>query len=624
MRGVLAAAVLIGVSVGSAVALGEISAERYAAHGLLGLALSRWVAAVLACLALSLASALPASLLSWLAGRAGDRTGAALEVAAWWVLCLPVGVEVGLRGGWFASGSGLAVLVGYAALAVALAVLSQFAKRQGAAAAALRVAVSNAALILGLVFLGLFVFERLPPTGVSGRPNVLLIVLDTVRVDRLSAYGYPRATTPELDSFAAESIRFDRFYATSSWTVPSHASLFTGHYAIDHGATQEHIWLRREFATLAEILANAGYETWAASANPLMGRASNLTQGFRGFVETWRGRRFAPSGNGPHPVNEAFVDFLAGSDRERPFFAFLNYMDAHDPHTPPQPFLGRFIDSSVDPADAIKLGNRGWKEHYAGAPFSQAELDILSDLYDAGLAYLSTEVGRLLEIARREGLYDDTLIVITSDHGEHFGENGLVGHFFSLYNTAVRVPLMIHLPAGARAGEIDRRKGQLVDLFATILDAAGVDPGRFAHGAVDLLSQQDGNGRQSIFSEYYYPDQVLSLLSADGQGQHSSLVAPFERRLRAVERYGFRFIWSSDGRHELYNVAEDPGETADLFPPDRRSRSEDEFLRLLERELAVYVPDPDAALGDRKAGEAAARELDAETLDALRAVGYVD
>jgi arylsulfatase A-like enzyme len=469
----------------------------------------------------------------------------------------------------------------------------------------------------------------LTPQKDGARPNLLLIVLDTVRADRLSVYGYPRPTTPELDSFANRAIRYTDFYSTSCWTVPSHASLFTGLYPVRHGATQERVRLERGFSTLAEILQNAGYQTWGASGNPWMGPAINLSQGFQGFVETWRRDLETglprPTGS-PHPANAAFERFLESRDPARPFFAFINYMDAHMPYAPPEPYLSRYLERGTDPGWAFELGQIKWSEYYRGRPYTQRDLEALSDLYDAGLAHLSSEVGRLLQMAEQRGLFDQTLILITSDHGEHFGENGLLGHVFGLYNTAVRVPLMIRLPGGARAGEVDARKGQLVDLFVTLLNAAGVDSSRLAHRGVDLLAPGVAPGRESIFSEYYYPAQVLWQFKPEELKRQADRIAPFRRRLRAIQRYGFRFIWSSNGLHELYNLAADPGETHNLYHPDRRSALAGAVLGMLERELGDYLPDSSAQLRfepDAIRSEVPA-EIDGERLEALRAVGYVD
>jgi arylsulfatase A-like enzyme len=629
-----AALVILGVVAGSCVGILEALAERYPQQGLHTLALRLWVEAVGAYLAVALAGGC-AALLIRVGGRALARATGPLATriadwGAWFAASLPVFVWVYLRDRWLLPGDRRIVIAGGLLLILALA-LVRVAARRGPAGRVPRT-LPAVSVLCSVLAAGLFAADRLrllTPREGGARPNVLLIVLDTVRADRLSAYGYPRPTTPELDSFANRAIRYTDFYATSPWTVPSHASLFTGLFPVRHRATQERVRLDGEFATLAEILQNAGYQTWGASGNPWMGPAVNLSQGFQGFVETWRSDLELglprPEGT-PHPANAAFEHFLERADPARPFFAFINYMDAHQPFAPPEPYLSRFLEHGTDLNRALRLGQIKWNEYYRGRPYTERDLEVLSDLYDASLAHLSAEVGRVLRITEERGLFDRTLILVTSDHGEHFGENGLLGHVFGLYNTAVRVPLMIRPPDGARAGEVNSRKGQLLDLFATILSAAGVDAPGFDPSGVDLLAPGRAPGREAIFSEYYYPVQVLWQFKPAELEREADRIAPFRRRLRAIQRYGFRFIWSSNGRHELYDLTADPGETRNLHPPEQRTALADAMLEMLARELAGHLPAPGAETrlepGTERGRSPA--DLGADTLEALEALGYVE
>jgi len=471
-----------------------------------------------------------------------------------------------------------------------------------------------------------------PPTSTlaTPRPNILLIVLDTLRADRLSCFGYPRATSPELDDFAREAIRFPNFYSTSVWTVPSHASLFTGLYPIRHGATQERIWLDSRFATLAEVFRNAGYRTWGASANAQVSPHINLTQGFDDFVDTWRQVPRPSAGEADladpsaHVNNLEFARFLGRRPKDRPFFAFINYVEAHVPLTPPPPYLQRFVGAGVDLRHALRLGSQRPHEHYVGEPHPREDLAILSDLYDGEIAYLSRVVGDLIAWFRRDSRFENTVIVITSDHGEHFGENGLVGHMFGLYNTAVRIPLLIRLPHGVRGGEVEPRNGQLVDLFPTLLNAAGIDFAGLPQPEIDLLAE-GGARREAILSEYYYPREEFALFSNQEYESSREQLAPFMRRLRAIQLYGFRFIWSSDGRHEFYNVLRDPLESENLLtrdvPPAMAEEMQSKLAEAFGALLDPGVPDPiDRPPVGRKLEEP---ELDPQTRDALRRLGYL-
>ena len=459
-------------------------------------------------------------------------------------------------------------------------------------------------------------------------PNILLIVLDTVRADRLSSFGYDRPTSPELDAFAERAIRFNNFYSTSVWTIPSHASLFTGLFPVRHQATQERRWLPSEFVTLAEVLQNTGYTTWAASGNPNVSERINLARGFERFIETWRRESNeeiedaaeVPSG---HSNNVAFAQFLATSERDRPFFAFINYVDAHVPLAPPSPYLERFLRIPERLDRALRLGRLRSHEHFIGAPYGAEDLELLSDLYDAEIAYLSHVVEELLEMLQEDGRYEDTLIVITSDHGEHFGEQELLGHMFGLYNTTVRIPLMIRLPHGARAGDVDTRKGQLVDLFPTLLNAAGVAPSTMETHGSDLLAQ-DSPRREVILSEYYYPLQELQIFSPVEFEAARERLRPFLRRVRAIQRYGYRFIQGSDGRNELYNILRDPGETQNLLDEEGASSMSEKMQFELDVAFGGLLggePDPFATAPIPRQGSA--QDLDDDTRDALRSLGYV-
>lgn len=448
--------------------------------------------------------------------------------------------------------------------------------------------------------------------GSADRPNLLLVVLDTVRADRLSSYGYPRPTSPEIDAFAADAIRFTDFYSTSSWTLPSHASLFTGLYPAAHGATQTNLELARGHTTLAELLLEDGFQTWAACGNPFLGEGTGFSQGFERFQRTWSTR--AEPLAGIHPAVSAFASFLEGSERNRPFFAFINLMEAHAPYTPPPDLERRFLRTRLGVVEADRIVRKRWTEHFAGDAFSERELAVLSDLYDGEVALGSRVFGELIELLRRDGRFENTWVVLTSDHGEHFGEHGLVQHMFTLYNTAVRIPLFIRPPGGVGGPRTREGPAQLVDLFAALLVALDVArPAAADHGR-DLLSS--GFRREAVFSEYDYPSQALGLFRPVELTRSRVRINPHRRSLRALQLRGSRLIWSSDGRHELYDLASDPGETRNLYDPDAPSPVAVEMLAEIERLAREY-----GRMASGSAGRGAA--VDDETEDALRALGYV-
>jgi len=446
-------------------------------------------------------------------------------------------------------------------------------------------------------------------TGCAGdeRPNVVLVILDTTRADHFSAYGYPRATTPGFDTFAERAIRFDRAYATSSWTVPSHASLFTGLYPMTHGATQESQYLADEVETLAELLTADGYETAAFSNNAWVGEKTNLTQGFGHVREMWRQR-------GPQQAkrtNRAVVQWLDTRDRTRPFFLFVNYIEPHWTYSAPRAWQDRFLVPGVT-ATERKRANFGVVDWYLDrGGVSDRLLPIRTGLYDAELAWLDSALDELLETLRDRGLEDSSLIVVASDHGENLGDKGHQGHSFALYDSTLRIPLAIRPPGGDGAGSLRRDPVQLTDVFHTIAAAAGVASGDARTAGADLLEAPLPEERP-VLAEYYYPAQFLAYFPEEAR--QGSVLAPFRRRIRSLRVGPHKLIWGSDGRHELYDVEADPGELRDLAAsaPEVAERMQAALEALVERYRADTEPPapPDGV-------------LDPETEATLRELGYL-
>jgi arylsulfatase A-like enzyme len=332
--------------------------------------------------------------------------------------------------------------------------------------------------------------RNLPPAS-PGRPNVLLIVLDTVRADRMSLHGYARPTTPFLAKLGEQSAVFTQAVSTSSWTLPAHASLFTGLHPNQHGATEDRLDARS--ATLAETFAAHGYRTAGFTANTIMTqRRTGLDRGFQHYEDlfanladaasrTTFGRRllrFAPRlGYHDWPgrkdaavVNGSFLAWLDSRGSDRPFFAFLNYFDAHGPYLPPREFAARFSQQ----ADALvaRRPYNGWA--YAGEPVDVAVRELESDAYDASLAYLDAQLEQLFADLRARGLLESTLVVITSDHGESIFEHGAFGHSMNLYRENLHIPLLFHWPGKVPPGVRDARLTDLTAVPATVLELAGI------------------------------------------------------------------------------------------------------------------------------------------------------
>jgi arylsulfatase A-like enzyme len=306
----------------------------------------------------------------------------------------------------------------------------------------------------------------MPPAPVDSA-NVLVIVMDTVRADHLSALGYSRPTTPNLDNLASQGVLFENAFSTSCWTLPAHASLLTGRYPFEHGAEVKSYDGR--YPTLAEAFRQRGYRTGAFSANTYyFARQNGFGRGFLHFdgmftnlpdalMRTMYGRNLMmlyqqnsrsdlPGRKRAEVVNAHFLRWLQ-EEPSRPFFAVLNYFDAHDPYLPPNPFRGKFADRP----DVGGLLN-GWGEREALEVPS--ELGEETDAYDGGIAYEDARIGRLMDELQRRGLAENTLLVVVSDHGEFFGEHSLYLHKNALFMEGIHVPLVVvwphHVPAGVR------------------------------------------------------------------------------------------------------------------------------------------------------------------------------
>jgi arylsulfatase A-like enzyme len=299
------------------------------------------------------------------------------------------------------------------------------------------------------------------PAADAGTPNILVVVVDTLRADHLSAYGYPRETSPNLDRLIGESVWFENGIATSSWTLPSHASLLTGADPHHHGA--ETLALDDRLPTIGEVLQRRGYRTAAFSANQYwFGRREGFGRGFIRFGDYFHdahSRAVRPffgrvvdhalrvvTGSADLPARKTAPDVNAEAlewiddDRRRPFFVVLNYFDVHKPYLPPEPFLTRFAESK-ERFDATPM--------FDGADFpsmtaDQRQRDL--DAYDGAIRFVDDAFGRLLAELETRDLRTNTVVVVTSDHGESFAEHGIYTHRAALYLQEIRVPLVFSWP----------------------------------------------------------------------------------------------------------------------------------------------------------------------------------
>ncbi|MEN8165134.1 MAG: sulfatase, partial [Acidobacteriota bacterium] len=281
----------------------------------------------------------------------------------------------------------------------------------------------------------------------SEGPNVLFLRVDAVRADHCSLYGYERQTTPNLDRLGARSLVFDTAISPAAWTLPSVASMLTGKYSVKMGAV-DGFGLRHKDVTLAELMVDEGLTTMAVSTNPLIGPSHAFDQGFETFIlEPWE--RAAA-------VNRYFSKWLDTAESTQ-WFAYLHYIDPHDPYEAPPPFLGQFSDRgyrgefvrSKALNEIANTVNYGIDPPF---PVGDADLEFLRDRYDEEIRYWDSTLGQLIDDLERRNVLDRTIIVVVSDHGEEFADHGKFKHGKHLYQETINVPLLVSFPGSELVG----------------------------------------------------------------------------------------------------------------------------------------------------------------------------
>ena len=449
-----------------------------------------------------------------------------------------------------------------------------------------------------------------------GTPNVLLVVMDTVRADATSLNGSDRDTTPNLATLANRGARFDRAISTAPWTLPSHASMFTGRWPWEL-AVGPFRALDSRYPTLAEYLGRHGYATAGFSANTIFCTAEyGLARGFGHYedfvispLEALRGCSWgwlicrwlvtpldrlcvATGREASHPlelpyyrkdasqINRAALGWIA-EQGDRPFFAFLNFLDAHDPYLVPEGADHPFSRHPATLAERRTL--RHWIDEVTWRRTPE-EIRLDRDFYDDCLAYLDGRIGRLIAELGRLGRLDNTVIVITSDHGEHFGEHNLdghpiLGHCQSVYQPEIHVPLIVVAPGRLPGGTVVTETVSLRDLPATIVDLIGLREGSPFPGRSFFPPPAGGKAAM----DRVVPGAVLAELLPDEQGRP---IGPRQRPgavglMRAVVTDHESYHRHADGHEELYDLANDPKESIDLSRSKKSSASLDRFRATL-------------------------------------------
>ena len=447
-----------------------------------------------------------------------------------------------------------------------------------------------------------------PPaaTGAASRPNILLIVVDTLRADHLSSYGYPRKTSPEIDALAARGVRFDRHRAQAPCTFPSMNSLLTSQpVETFFGQPLGDMSIPANVASLPELLHAAGYITAAFSASPIVrkrptnfNRAGGFDRGFDLFDEEclWQDARC---------VNQRALGALAGHHTGEPVFLLLHYIDPHGPYVPPPAFAKFFV--GAHPPYPVPLEELPPYQLQIDPATGQVSNDIgfYATQYDREIRSLDDQIGRLLAELDARSLTRDTLIVFTADHGESMMENAYyLEHGDVPYQTTGAVPLIFALDGRFRGGRVIERPVGVIDLYATVLalTKTPAPAGLASTSLLPVLEGKDDATPQNVFmiSGKYEPWQ-LSI--REGRWKLVLLRAPQDREwLHAPER-------------ALYDIASDPHEQHDVLAENAA------LAASLEKKLLDWF----VATPRFKGGAATdLKQLDGHTQEMLRALGYLE
>lgn len=402
------------------------------------------------------------------------------------------------------------------------------------------------------------------------KPNLVLMTLDTTRADRLGAYGYSSAETPNIDALARNGVLFDQAMSPAPLTLPAHASIMTGTYPTYHGVrVNGNAALSQAHTTLAEALAARGYATGAFIAAFVLDGRWGLDQGFETYDDRFDLAKYKrlDLGSVQRPANEvmdAALEWLEGH-KERPFFAWIHLYDPHTPYEPPEPFLSRYRA-------------RG-----------------LPGLYDGEIAFADQQVGRCLAWLRRGGTDGRTVVVVMGDHGEALGSHGEASHGYFVYDYALRVPFLVATPFDELRGVRVESQVSSVDLVPTLSELLGgaVPGGLHGRSLLTAMLEPGNDPKAHAYGESMTPNLQFGWSS-----------------LHTIRTNRYKLIKAP--HPELYDLAADPGETRNVYA--RHPAVVDEMTRRLDRlmaETSKGAPDPEAA------------DLDKETLEGLAALGYV-
>ncbi len=424
-------------------------------------------------------------------------------------------------------------------------------------------------------------------------PNIILVTIDSLRPDHLGCYGYKRNTSPNIDKLAKEGVLFMQAISQAPWSYPSIFSIFSGTYPHIHGMISPAHKLK-DVSLLSQILKQNNYYTMAVCAHYTISGIERLRQTFDKFLSFKGAADNFWISNNAQVVTAAAINYLR-SNYKRKFFLWLHYMDCHGPYKPPPPYYKMWDGESTEDINGMPISEHMWLG-LGGVPQYMAKvMDVKHmsrekyiSLYDGEISFVDSQIGILLDEVKKSGIEKNTLIILTSDHGESLGEHNYFGHELLLYDVLLKVPLIIKFPQVFPYHKIINKQARSIDIMPTILDVLNIaGPEAMEGKSLTPLIWEESN----IETSYAY--------------------SSYENYLKryAIRTEGWKLIYTlEDDHYELYNLKQDPGELVNLYEKENKN------AMMLKTELEKYL-----YLSCDKEAEG----IDAETKRILRSLGYL-
>ena len=448
-------------------------------------------------------------------------------------------------------------------------------------------------------------------------PNIILLTIESLRSDHIGCYGYERATTPHIDGVASEGTVYDNAFSVTSWTLASHASIFTGLYPSAHRVIEPRDRLSDSYTTLAERLKACGYQTAAAVSGTYLQPPHNLNQGFEIYDTTPVRKPKTPATKditNPRMQTAMFRFLTQRRDPDRPFFLFGYYWDPHHHYIPPPPYDSMFVPPGAQKPKRIRFDPL----FRLGRDINNKELEYLIAQYDGEIRWTDDHLGRLWALLKELGLWDHTAIIITADHAEEFYEHGRNSHKNSVYTESIHVPLIIKLAHQSQSGR-DARVVSLIDLYPTVLDIAGCPAGDAVYSGQSLLGDPVA-GRPVFFelrSIWSYRNKRTHKKWNDVEDWEAVRDGPYKLVHVVNKSRGTK----ASPRWELYDLRTDPAEKNPLIANLKHPGKYAEVVGALQGKIERWHKNMQSLRKLWSPSEQA--QLSADEEQRLRSLGYL-